>query len=84
MEEFWLEVGEKNKDLISPWNWGFVYGFFYENSLYDASKLYKFIEEKFKDSSLKRHINVGLANVLTGQYKSFKDQHTPAEFVKVL
>ena len=29
-----------------------VYGFFYENSIYDAKPLYDFIEEYFGDATL--------------------------------
>jgi len=43
-----------------------IYGFFYENSIYDASKLYDFVADYFKESTVKRHLNLGLANVLTG------------------
>jgi len=61
-----------------------IYGFFYENSIYDATNLYDFIARYFKDATIKRHLNIGLANVLNGQYKSFKEHHSPDEFVKVL
>lgn len=61
-----------------------IYGFFYENSIWNASKFYKFLEDYFKDTKMERHINIGLANVLTGQYKSFKEHHTSDELIKVL
>jgi hypothetical protein len=61
-----------------------IYGFFYENSIYNANGLYDFIEEKFKNTTLLRHLNIGLANVLNGQFKSFKEFHTSDEFVKIL
>jgi hypothetical protein len=46
--------------------------------------LYKFVEDQFKNKTLNRHLNIGLANVLTGQFKSFQEHHDPDEFVKVL
>ena len=49
-----------------------VYGFFYENSLYDASYLYDFIEDYFGGSKFYRHLNLGIANVLDGRFKSFR------------
>jgi len=49
-----------------------IYGFFYENSFYDAQPLYDFIEDFFKDSVFYRHLNLGIANVLNGQFKSFR------------
>jgi hypothetical protein len=61
-----------------------IYGFFYENSIYDASHLYDFIEDFFSGSTVKRHLNIGLANVLNGQFKSFKEHHPEDELIKVL
>lgn len=84
MEDFWYELADKNANLIASWSWGMIYGFFYENSLYDASPLYRFIADQFSGKTLKRHINIGLANVLNGQFKSFKDKHSPDEFIKIL
>ena len=49
-----------------------VYGFFYENSLYDASYLYDFIEDYFGDSKFYSHLTLGIANVLDGRFKSFR------------
>lgn len=42
----------RNKDLVKSWSWGLIYGFFYENSIYDASDLYAFIGEFFKYTKL--------------------------------
>ena len=61
-----------------------IYGFFYENSIYDASKLYKFIDKEFKDKKILRHINIGLANVLNGAFKTFKETHSPDQFIQIL
>jgi len=61
-----------------------VYGFFYENSLYDASYLYDFIEDYFGDSKFYRHLNLGIANVLDGRFKSFRQTHGSEEITKVL
>ena len=84
MLDFWTKVGEKYGKLHSGWTLGMIYGFFYENSIWDATGLYDFIAEYFKDSKMKRHVNIGLANVLTGQYKSFKEHHSSEDMVKVL
>ena len=43
-----------------------IFGFFYENSLYNADKLYKFIDEYFHETHPVRHINLGITNVLNG------------------
>ena len=82
--DFWFEIAEKNKDLVKSWSWGMIYGFFYENSIYDASDLYKFIEDFFKASRVERHVNIGISNVLTGRFHSFGMRHSDEEFIKVL
>lgn len=38
--EFWRLIAEKNSDFVKSWSWGMIYGFFYENSIYDAGDLY--------------------------------------------
>ena len=65
LEEFWQELSH-----IQPyklWSGGFLYGFFFEKSLYDASNLNKFLDNWFKGRSPKQHINLGVTNILTGK-----------------
>lgn len=80
MIDFWLRMADRGH-LIKSWSWGMLYGFFYENSIYDGSNLYYFIEDYFKDATINRHLNIGLANVLNGQYKSFKEHHPADEMI---
>ena len=82
--EFWTKIGAHAGNLVESWSWGMIYGFFYENSIYDATRLYDFIEDFFLGTTIKRHVNLGIANVLTGQFKSFKEHHSSEELVKVL
>lgn len=84
MEKFWLKIAEERDHLIKSWSWGMIYGFFYEHSLYDAKNLFKFIESYFNYRTVQRHLNIGLANVLNGQYKSFEDFEKEEKLVKVL
>ena len=72
LEDFWYTLADRNEDIVNPWNWGMIYGFFYEQSLYDASKLYKFIEEYFSDAVFHRRMFIGIADVLNGKFKSFR------------
>lgn len=64
--DFWLKLSDRNNLLIKSWNWGIFYGFFYENSLYDATALYEFIDEYFKGSKVIKHVNLGITNLLNG------------------
>jgi predicted acylesterase/phospholipase RssA len=66
LQDFWTKLATQRSKLASSWGWGMVYGFFYEASLYDASDLFSFIADYFKDHSAKRHINIGIANILNG------------------
>jgi predicted acylesterase/phospholipase RssA len=34
--DFWTKIAETKGSLTTSWSWGMVYGFFYENSIYDA------------------------------------------------
>lgn len=61
-----------------------IYGFFYENSVYDASDLYSFIESFFAYEKPQRHLNLGIANVMTGRYHSFGKYHPNDQLIKVL
>lgn len=47
IEAFWYAVADRNSELIQSWSWGMIYGFFYENSIYNANGLYNFIKEQF-------------------------------------
>ena len=49
------------------WGGGFVYGFFFEKGLYNPVEIEDFIENWFKGRPLKRHLSIGVANVLTGK-----------------
>ena len=69
--KFWEKLAEDNKDLVQSWSWGMLYGFYYENSLYNADNLYKFIDDYFHNTHPRRHVNLGITNVLNGQFKSF-------------
>ena len=52
--DFWLKVSDDEFNLVESWSWGMIYGFFYENSIYNAEKLYNFIGDYFKDKEIKR------------------------------
>mmetsp|Transcript_17696 Transcript_17696/g.29925 ORF Transcript_17696/g.29925 Transcript_17696/m.29925 type:complete len:273 (+) Transcript_17696:211-1029(+) len=84
LNDFWMKIAEQNSEIVKSWGWGTIYGFFQENSLYDASNLYKFIADYFQVHDPKRHVNLGITNVLNGQYKSFKGVHSREEIIKVL
>ena len=79
-----MTLAEKNELIVKSWDWGMIYGFFYESSLYDASPLFNFIWDYFHDAKFYRHLNLGIADVLDGRFKSFKHTHGAEELVSVL
>jgi predicted acylesterase/phospholipase RssA len=84
LTDFWMTLAKRKTEIVKSWSWGMIYGFFYENSLYDASPMFDFLEEYFKNSKFYRHLNLGIANVLDGRFKSFRQTHGSAELIKVL
>lgn len=66
MEQFWRDLAAYDGDLFKPWGWGLLAGYFYQGALYDSENLFKFIEEQFSEASVKRHLNIGLADILSG------------------
>ena len=79
-----MQLAQNNDYVVKSWNWGMIYGFFYEQSLYDASNLYRFIQNYFNESKYYRYLNLGIANVLDGKFKTFKQSHGSEELTKVL
>lgn len=84
MEQFWRDLAAQENDLFKPWGWGLLAGYFYQGALYDSENLFKFIEEQFSEATVRRHLNIGLADILSGQYHSFQDARTRGDFVKIL
>ena len=66
LRDFWTKLAERKKSIVESWSFGMIYGFFYESSLYDGDRLFQFISDYFSDHDPKRHINLGIANILTG------------------
>lgn len=69
--DFWLGLS-----LIKPysmWTGGFVYGFFFQKGLYNAITIDQYIEDWFKDRPIKRHITIGVANLLNGSFDVFSE-----------
>lgn len=76
---------------------GYWYGMFFQSSIFDSTYLNQFIENAFSDTSLKRHMSIGIANVLNGTYSllynylhfkgsftSFGEHTSAKDMVKVL
>ena len=65
LDDFWLSISK-----ITPynfWSGGFIYGFFFEKGLYDASPLDNFIAQWLAGREIKQHLSIAVANILTGK-----------------
>ena len=69
LEKFWYDLA--TIDPFEMWSGGFLYGFFFEKSLYDVTPLWDFIEFFFINRIIKKHLSIGVTNVLSGKSYSF-------------
>ena len=93
--KFWYDLS--TIDPFRLWKGGFVYGFFFEKSLYDTTPLNDFIKFFFINHVIKKHITIGVTNVLTGKFtlqslhsnnlgdfSTFNEHHPNSELIKIL
>jgi len=86
MQRFWVNASQT--PLYKDWKGGVVDGLLFKGGLYDSSPLRAFLEAEFSGSSPStRHVNVGLVDVLTGDYRDFSEKTmngSPDEIVDVM
>lgn len=82
LKKFWYDLS--TIDPFRLWKGGFVYGFFFEKSLYDTTPLNDFIKFFFTNRIIKKHITIGVTNVLTGDFSTFNEHHPNSELIKIL
>jgi len=73
LAKFWKDLADQK--LYDEWKRGYLYGMFFEQSLYDSKILNDYIEQTFFDKPIYRHLSIGIANVLNGSFVTF-DEHT--------
>lgn len=71
MKDFWNTASTTT--LYDNWFGGIARGMFYEGGLYDSAPLKKFIKSQFAGTTLSRAINVGIADILSGDFLSFTE-----------
>ena len=68
MIKFWED--STNNKLSKRWTVGLTEGLFFKGGLYDNSPLQTFLETALADiGTMQRFVDVGLTNILTGEYK---------------
>ena len=60
LEKFWIDVAAM--DPYENWTGGFIYGFFFEKGIYNAQPMSDYLNDKFKDRSVHRHLNIAVTN----------------------
>lgn len=72
MEQFWIMA---SKDpLYKNWFGGIMTGLFAKGGLYNPQPLKDFLKSNFKGIKLLRHLNFGLTNLLSGDFKDFNEK----------
>jgi len=73
MEQFWDQATEN--ELYKNWIGGIVRGLFFEGGLYNNAPMEDFLKKEFVNMEPKRKIDLGIVNVLDGQYVDFSDKN---------
>lgn len=71
MAQFWIDAG--NSKLYQNWWGGVIDGLFTKGGIYDSKPMKDFIVKEFPNTQLKRSTNVGIVDVLSGQYLPFTE-----------
>lgn len=80
--DFWLGLS-----LIKPysmWTGGFIYGFFFQKGLYNAVTIDQYIEDWFRDRPIKRHITIGVTNLLNGAFEVYSEHQKTSDMIELL
>mmetsp|Transcript_29881 Transcript_29881/g.45685 ORF Transcript_29881/g.45685 Transcript_29881/m.45685 type:complete len:222 (-) Transcript_29881:40-705(-) len=73
MEKFWVDAS--NSKLYKNWLGGIARGLFFEGGLYNSAPLEDFLKKEFIDVNIKRSLDLGIVDVLDGDYKDFSDKN---------
>ena len=82
LEKFWIDVAAM--DPYENWTGGFIYGFFFEKGIYNAQPMSDYLNDKFKDRSVHRHLNIAVTNVLNGQFSIFDESLPSEDMIRIL
>ena len=73
MEQFWVDA--THSSLYKNWFGGIARGLFFEGGLYNSAPLEAWLKKEFKDTTIKRALNMGIVDVNDGSYKDFSDKN---------
>lgn len=76
MQQFWIDA--THSSLYKNWFGGIARGLFFEGGLYNSAPMETWIQKEFKDTTIKRDLNMGIVDVIDGSYKDFSDKNITA------
>ena len=82
LEKFWIDIAAM--EPYNNWTGGFIYGFFFEKGIYNAQPMTEYLNDKFKDRSVHRHLNIAVTNVLNGQFSIFDESLPTEDLIRIL
>jgi predicted acylesterase/phospholipase RssA len=71
MEEFWKAA--THSQLYKNWFGGIARGLFFEGGLYNSAPMEDFLKSQFKSVQMHRALDIGIVDVINGDYKDFSD-----------
>jgi hypothetical protein len=72
LEDFWTQATAK--PLYKSWLGGLPQGLLIEGGLYNSAPLKTFLNSQFSSTSLKRSLNVGIVDLLSGLYVNYNEE----------
>ena len=82
LENFWIDLA--TTEPYSNWTGGFIYGFFFEKGIYDMRPMVEYLNERFGKSTVHRHMNIAVTNILNGQFSIFDESLPNEDMIKIL
>lgn len=71
MEKLWTDAS--NTQLYKDWFGGIARGLFFEGGLYNSAPLENFLKKEYSSIKPNRHLNLGIVDVVNGDYKQFSE-----------
>jgi len=76
MEQFWKDA--THASLYKNWFGGIARGLFFEGGLYNSAPMEDFLKGEFSGVGIHRDLDIGIVDVINGNYKDFSDRNITA------
>eukprot|EP00347_Sterkiella_histriomuscorum_P000862 403374237 len=82
LQSFWHNISSQSHYSIR--GDGFIYGLFFEDSLYESSNLNQILQKNLKNQTKAKGLSIGITNVLNGMFKVFDEETSYSDMMKVI